>query len=145
MIYNNRIKYCRQEHDITQKELGELFGVHETTVSGWENAQDTIPLKKLIKFCNEYNYSLDYVLSLDDNNKRYQKSHLNVNIIGENLRRIRKNRKLTQEQMADILEISQARYSNYENAKFLITTDILYTLCKKLNISADKIIGRIPK
>ena len=47
--------------------------------------------------------------------------------------------------MAEILEISQARYCNYENEKFLPTTDILYTLAKNLKLSVDKIIGRKEK
>ena len=33
-------------------------------VSGWETGKDTIPLKRLIKYANHYNLSLDYLFGL---------------------------------------------------------------------------------
>ena len=45
MIGNN-LRYCREELEMTQKELGFVFGVHESTISGWETGKDTIPLRK---------------------------------------------------------------------------------------------------
>ena len=48
-MIDNNLKYCREDLDLTQKELGLIFGVHETTISGWETGKDTIPLNKLIK------------------------------------------------------------------------------------------------
>ncbi len=44
---------------MTQEELGYVFGVKKATISNWENGYDIIPLNKLIKFCNLYDYSLD--------------------------------------------------------------------------------------
>lgn len=86
-----------------------------------------------------YNYSLDYVLGLSDHNLFYENSKLDIKLISTNLKRIRKELKFTQIKMAEILEISQARYCNYENEKFLPTTDILYTLAKILNYQLIKL------
>ena len=72
MIENN-LKYCRENEELTQKELGFIFGVHETTVSGWETGKDIIPLNKLVKFCSNYGYSLNFVLGLTRNNTSYSK------------------------------------------------------------------------
>lgn len=33
-MFNNNLKEARENLDMTQKELGYIFGVHETTVSG---------------------------------------------------------------------------------------------------------------
>ena len=49
---------------MTQKELGNVFGVSFKTVAGWENSHDTMPLTKLVKFCNLYKFSIDYVTGL---------------------------------------------------------------------------------
>lgn len=38
------LKYCREELEMTQTEL--IFGVTKQTISGWENAKDTIPFNK---------------------------------------------------------------------------------------------------
>ena len=72
MIGNN-LKWCRKELEMTQVELGNVFGVSDSTVRGWENAYDTMPLNKLVKFCNLYNYSLDYIVGLSKENKVYPK------------------------------------------------------------------------
>lgn len=69
MILTNNIKYCREELEMTQEELGYVFGVKGTTVSGWENNNDTMPLPKMVKFANMYHYSLDYITGLSRKNE----------------------------------------------------------------------------
>ena len=36
IMMNNNIKFCREELEMTQKELGNVFGVSFKTVAGWE-------------------------------------------------------------------------------------------------------------
>ena len=67
-MLENRLKVCREELGMTQTELGYIFGVTKQTVSNWENGNDIIPLKKLVKFCNLYNYSIDYITCLKEKN-----------------------------------------------------------------------------
>lgn len=140
MIGNN-LRYCREEIEMTQKELGFVFGVHESTISGWETGKDTIPLRKLVKFCNLYNYSLDFVMGLNRTNKSYPKlKNINLKKIGNNLKEIRNSLNISQQQFADECAISQTTYSNYELGLYLINTLTLYTICKNHKISADSII-----
>ena len=54
---------------MTQEELGLIFGVTRKTISGWENAYDNMPLPKMIRFANDYKYSLDYISGLSRKNK----------------------------------------------------------------------------
>ena len=138
-MLENNLKYCREELDMTQKELGYVFGVSRYTVHGWENGHDTIPLNKLVKFCNLYGYSLDFVCKLSKNTK-YNKIHLDKNIIGNNLKKLRKKLNLSQEKLADECNISQTTYSGYETGKYLINTITLYIICKKYNISMDYLL-----
>ena len=138
-MLENNLKYCREELEMTQKELGYVFGVSRYTVHGWENGHDTIPLNKLVKFCNLYGYSLDFVCKLSKNTK-YNKIHLDKNIIGNNLKKLRKKLNLSQEKLADECNISQTTYSGYETGKYLINTITLYTICKKYNISMDYLL-----
>ncbi len=138
-MLENNLKYCREELEMTQKELGYVFGVSRYTVHGWENGHDTIPLNKLVKFCNLYGYSLDFVCKLSKNTK-YNKIHLDKNIIGNNLKKLRKKLNLSQQQLADECNISQTTYSGYETGKYLINTITLYIICKKYNISMDYLL-----
>ena len=113
-MFNNNLKEARENLEMTQKELGYVFGVHETTVSGWETGKDNSPLTTLVRFCNVYNYSLDFVVGFDRKNKQYN-THIKLDKkkIGSKLKIIRKKLNLTQQQIADECGISQTTYSNY--------------------------------
>ena len=141
MIGNN-LKYCREELEMTQEELGYVFGVSKNTVSGWENAHDTMPFNKLIKFCNLYGYSLDYVCGLSRKNTKYEKINVNKQMIGKNLKELRTKLNLSQQALADDCNFSQSTYSTYENGKFLINSITIYTICKTYNVSMDYLVGR---
>lgn len=138
-----RLKYTRESMDLKQKELTNLFGVRQSTISGWETGTDTIPLRQLIKYANEYNFSLDYLFGLKDYNETYESLTIDLNIIGKNLRIIRKQNGKTQQNIADILNTNASGYAHYENARNLIPTTFLFHLSLIYkNFSIDKILGR---
>lgn len=140
MIKNNNLKYCREELEMTQKELGFVFGVSRYTVHGWENGHDTMPFNKLIKFCNLYGYSLDFVCGLSKKNIKYDKLNIDKQMIGNKLKELRKNLHLSQQQLANDCHISQTTYSGYETGAYLINTITIYTICKTYNISMDLLL-----
>lgn len=138
MIHNN-LKYIREELEMTQQELGYVFGVSGSTVAGWENDHDTMPLTKLVRLSNMYKYSLDFIVGLSRTNN-YKEVKLNKKKIGANLKLIRTNLKLSQQQLANECMISQTAYSNYETGLYLINTLTLYTICLKHKLSLYDII-----
>ena len=58
----------------------------------------------------------------------------------KNLKELRKNKKLNQHDMADCINISYESYSEYENEKRAIPSDILIRLSKYFNVSTDYIL-----
>ena len=142
MLINNNLKNCREELEITQEEVGKVLGVSRKTVTGWENNYDTMPLSKLVKFSNLYNYSLDYILGLSSKNDYQKIDKLDKKKIGNNLKAIRNSLNLTQQQIADECMISQTTYSNYETGQYLITTLTLYTLCYNHKLSMNAILKK---
>ena len=130
---------------MTQKEMGFVFDISRKTISSWENNQRTIPFKKLIKFCNLYDYSLDYAIGLIRRNIKYDKIESNKNKIGKKLKEIRKDLNITQNTLSKKCCISQSTYSSYENGKNLISTMTIYTICITYNISMDYILDRTSK
>ena len=141
-MVDNNLKYCREELEMTQTELGYVFGVNKNTVSGWENAHDTMPFNKLLKFCNLYDYSLDFVCGLTRKNMKYGKFKTDKVRIGKRLKEVRTKFNLSQQALAEDCNFSQATYSTYETGKFLINSITIYTICKTYNISMDYIVGR---
>ena len=144
MIENN-LKWCREELEMTQKELGFIFGVSNYTVHGWENGHDSIPFVKLIKFCNLYNYSLDFVTGLTRKNIQYGKFKISKEKIAKSLKKLRLSLNLTQQALADKCGLSRSTYSSYETGQYLITTTNLVYICKTLNVSMDWLVGRTNK
>ena len=144
-MINNNLKDCREELDMTQEKLGYVFGVCKNTVSGWENWHDTIPFNKLIKFCNLYDYSLDYAIGFIRRNIKYGKIKTSKKRIGNKLKEIRKELNLSQELLSRKCGISQSTYSAYERGQHLINTLTIYAICKTYNISMDYILGRTNK
>lgn len=140
-MLNNNLKYAREELEMTQEELGYVFGVKKATISNWENDYDIIPLNKLIKFCNLYNYSLDFIVGFIRENKSYPKlEKTDKVIIGRKLKDLRNKLGLTQQQIADECSISRATYCHYELGMNLVSTLTLYTICKNHKISMDSFL-----
>ena len=109
----------------------------------WECGTDTIPLRRLNQFCNYFDVSIDYVVGFN-NKKKYSnaKPDIKIKITGENLKKIRTKKGLTQVAIADALNINQPTWNRYENSKSLILTVVLVELAKKYHYSIDKILGK---
>lgn len=58
----------------------------------------------------------------------------------EKMRAIREDKDLTQKQVAQMLNIKQQQYSEYERGLRLMPINYLTEFCKQLNISADYIL-----
>lgn len=142
MIIKN-FKESRELLDIKQKDIAEVLKVNFTTVSGWETGKDTIPLRRLIQYANYYNYSLDYLFGITKTNNQYESLTIDLEKIARNLRLLRKQNKMTQVQVAQKINTTQASYAHYENAINLIPTVFLYNLTKIYPpFSIDELLGR---
>lgn len=62
--------------------------------------------------------------------------------IGEKLKECRKNKKMTQQEVAELLNIKQATYNGYENDKHLPDIKTLIKLADIYKTSLDYITGR---
>lgn len=142
IMFDNNIRYCREELEMTQTELGYIFGVSDSAVRSWETAHDSIPLPKLIKFCNMYDYSLDFVCGLIRNNIKYGKFTTDKIKISKKLKELRNKLGISQQKLSDDCKISQTTYSGYETGNYLINTTNLYYICKTYNVSMDWVVGR---
>lgn len=146
VIFNmlgNNLKWCREKLGMTQAQLGNILGVSRKTVSGWETANDPIPLEKLMEFCEKYNYSLDYAVGLSKKNYPSKlQNRISKSAISRNLKETRKELGLSQEKFASSCGLSQTTYSHYETGYNLISTTNLYCICKVYNISMDYMASR---
>jgi len=142
MIVKN-FKESRELLDLKQKDIADYFSVHFSTVSGWETGKDTIPLERLIEYSNNYGYSLDYLFGITRFNIKYEPLIIDLELIAKNLRLLRKHNKMTQMEVAEKINTTQASYAHYENAVNLIPTAFLYNLTQIYKyFSIDELLGR---
>ena len=145
MILKN-FKKSREILDIKQKDIAEFFNINYSTVSGWETGKDTIPIRRLIEYANHYNFSLDYLFGLTRINKEYYPVTIDIEHVAKNLRLLRKQNQMTQEEVANKINTSQAAYAHYENNVNLIPTTFLYNLTQIYKpFSIDNLFGRKEK
>ena len=143
MFYKEKLKFLRERIGITQEQVGNLINVDRKTYSHYENEDIIISIKHLNTICNYFDVSLDYIFNFN-NNLKYEKSKLEINkeLSGKRLKEFRKNNKLTQKDLAKILNIGQSTIAEYERGTNIIATPFLYTICKKYQISADYLLGK---
>ena len=130
---------------ITASSIANYLGISKKTLSNYVNGDAYIPLTHLNKLCNFFNVSIDYLLGLtqEENYKDNIKiDNLDSISIGKRLKETRKNLKISQEQVANIIGVNKSSISRYEQGSTLILTICLYTYCQKHNISSDYIIGK---
>lgn len=144
MDFSNKIKDLREEKNISQKEFAKILNLDNTLYNKYENNYTIIPLKYLIKISNYFSVSIDYIFGFT-NSKNYknQKTENNYDLVGTRIKEFRKENKLTQKKLAEILNTTQSVIAGYESQRYLIATQFLYTICKKYHISADYLLGKI--
>lgn len=132
-----------ENFNLRQKDIADILGITQQFYSLWENGSKIIPLKHLNNLCNYYNLSMDYVIGLS-NIKYYNITNKEIDkiLIGERSRKIRKDKNITQEELADILNTTHPTISAYESGKSTILTAFAYEICKRYNISMDYLCGR---
>ena len=138
-----RLLFLREEKDLRQIDIANILKVNRVNISNWEHGKEIIPIDKLNIYANYFNTSMDYILKINDNRKKItDNSTLDKSVIGKRLKEIRTINKITQKDLAKILNTTQSTISDYENGVNLILTSFAYQICVKYNISMDWLCGR---
>ena len=140
-----RLKDIRIENDLTQTQMAKILNTTQTSYNRWENNVELISLKKIIKVCNYFNTSMDYLIGITRNNIGNGKHDLDYKVVGNNIKIFRNQNNLSQKDLATLLNTSQSTISAYEAGKTIILTAFALEIVKKYNISLDWLCGRKEK
>lgn len=138
-----RLRDLREDNVLKQKDMAKILGVSRPNYTRWETKEKIIPLERLNDLCNYFKVNMDYVIGLSDKPRTINKSIvLDKELIGKNIKSLRKKNNISQEELAKVLGTTHSVISAYENGKTLILTSFLIELCENYNISADALCGR---
>ena len=66
MKYQERMRNLREDHDLSQSQVANYLHIGQTTYSQYELGKRSLPIEYLIKLCEFYQVSSDYMLGLSD-------------------------------------------------------------------------------
>ena len=70
--YRQRLRDIREDHDLTQTELGKILNKSQQGYNHIEAGRAELKIDDLIKLCRLYNLSADYIIGLTNEKKSYK-------------------------------------------------------------------------
>jgi len=70
MQYVKRMRDLREDMDLTQQQVASYLGTSQTMYARYERGANELPIRHLLKLCELYHVSSDYILGLSDMQKR---------------------------------------------------------------------------
>lgn len=67
-----RIRDLREDHDLTQVEMGKILSCSQRVYSNYERGELDIPTEILCKLARYYRVTVDYILELSDESWPYR-------------------------------------------------------------------------
>lgn len=68
--YVQKIRDLREDADLTQKQVAERLGTSQTMYARYERGANELPLRHLIRLCQLYNVSADYILGTEPRKRK---------------------------------------------------------------------------
>ena len=139
-----KIKFIREELEITQFELAEMIGCTRSAYSLWEINKNTIPLVYLNKLSNVLNVNIDYLVDLSNEKViKFKKNVIDRIDLGSKIKLARKSINYTQEKLAAKLNTTHSVISAYESGKTAVTTLFLIEIAKITKKSLNWFLNKI--
>ena len=140
---SDRLKYLREELELTQTEMAKRIGCKRSAYSLWELNKNTIPLSYLNKISNEFNINIDYLVNLSNNkNCKFKKVKIDKIELGKRIRQARKLANYTQEKLANKLNTTHSVISAYESGKTSVPTLFIIEIAKLTKKSLNWLLNK---
>lgn len=141
LIKFKRIDDLRTDNDLKIREIANILGISIDNYFDYANGRSNFPLDKLNLLANYFKVSFDYITGLSDIKKEYP-GDIDLNILKQRIKEIRKKYKLSQEKAANIIGDKQSTYWNYESGNSIIPISKLFLLAKYYGVSIDYFVGK---
>lgn len=133
MYLAGNLKFLREQRGKTQRELANLFGVEQKTMSSWECGSRTPGIEMIVELARYHGVSLDDLVLRD------MKPAMPVYVL--NLMYLRKKHGMTQQDISELLGYrGKQGYNAIETGKAKPTIDILEKLADFFGVTMDQIV-----
>ena len=80
MLYTERIKALRSDHDLNQTQVARAIHVAQTTYSDYEKGKVRIPVECLIQLAKFYDVDMNYITGVSDTLRPFPKPPVSLYI-----------------------------------------------------------------
>lgn len=142
-----RFREIRDEYELKQNDIADKMKISRSAYANIEAETANIKLKDFLIYCNELNFTMDYVANLDNLNRMLfikKIDFIDKNILAERLNTLEKENHKKAKDIASELGIQKSTYSEYKNpkSKNMIQTLMLKQLARDYDYSIDWLVGR---
>ena len=116
MLISENIRKLREKKGYTQNFLGDVLNLSPSTIGMYEQGRRLPDIGTLIKMCQIFNVSSDYLLEITDNPNPYKKSQLEENF-HQRLEFLIKNYSMDKPTVAEITRIRKTRLDDILSGK----------------------------
>ena len=145
MEFKEKLKFFRQEKGYTQKELADILNLSKNSVCEWEKGRCEPNIETLKALSKIFDTDLNDLIGNEENVSTVRDVSLlkntSVHSKMNKLKLLRKERGLTLQEMADILNVSRGSYNYYELGKTEPSINILFQLSDFFGVSIDYLLG----
>ncbi len=139
-----RLRELRENNNLSQEDIAKILNISISGYSQFETLKICIPITSLNTLANYYKVSLDYMLGLSDElNYKDNRADINKVVTKERLLEVRKENKLYQETLANMLGMVKSVICDCEKGRKILALEPAFILCKKYNLSMDWLYGKI--
>lgn len=125
-----RIHQARKQKKISMKKLGEMVGLHESTISRYEKGEIiSLDIEKMKEFARALSVNAAWLMGWEDSN------------IGKTIKSLRLDRNITLFEMSEELHISVDTLKEYEDGIREIPSDLLNVFANYFNTTVDNLVS----
>lgn len=137
MDIQHRIRALREKKNLTQREAAEGIGTTLQTYQRYEQGTRVPQLDQLIRLCDFYGTSLDYIIG------RVNRDDEDINAVyfRTRLKRLRQEKGLSPQELADAVECDVATIHMYENGEKVPMIRRTVKLARALDTTAEYLVG----
>lgn len=136
-IFRRRLKKLRLEKKLTLEELAKIIGTTKTTLSRYENGERSPKLQLVGALANYFNVDMAWLSGLEDNHQPLLDILSLDKKIAANIKKVRTQKQLSKEHVADKVGISVQELTLYEEQQKNFTIDVVFNFAKALGVTFD--------
>ncbi|WLD28620.1 helix-turn-helix protein [Clostridioides difficile] len=142
-VLSDRLKLLREEKGVMQKEIANYLNITTSAYGFYEQGKRTPTPEMLSSLAEYFGTTVDYLIGRYDNKASSISSKTSCSniLFQKRLKELRAEKNMTQEDVANKLNLTKSAYGYYEQGKTVPDAYMLSSLAEIFNVTTDYLLG----